>query len=98
MILPINHGVDWRYIRQRKKTQIDKDVANENTNKIDHNYRVWDKVMTKMSLANKYETLFRGPYEIVQTWENGTFTLQTGAVTQRINIYNIEPYNDAGIE
>ena len=51
-----------------------------------------------MSLGNKYETLFRGPYEIVQTWENGTFTLQTGAVTKIINIRNIEPYNDADIE
>ena len=55
--------------------QINKDIDCENTTIIDHDYRVGDKVMTKMRLAYKYETPFRGPYEIVQIWKNGTVTL-----------------------
>ena len=36
MILPINHVLDWRYIRQRKQTQINKDVNRENTTRINY--------------------------------------------------------------
>ena len=62
MILPINHIANWRYIRQRKKSQIDKYVIRENTTRIDHYYRVGDKLMTKTKSAYKYENLFKGPY------------------------------------
>ena len=41
MILTINHLADWRYIRQRKQTQINKDIAHENTPRIDHDYRTF---------------------------------------------------------
>ena len=97
MILPINHVAYWRYIRQRKQTQINKDINHENTTIIDHDYIVGDKFMNKNRSAYKYETLFRGPYEIVQTWTNGTIALQTVAVTNRINISNIKLYNDADV-
>ena len=46
MILPIKHVAYFRYIRQRKPAQIDKDVIRENTTRINHDYRVGDKVMT----------------------------------------------------
>ena len=97
MILPINHLADWRHICKRKQTQINKYVARENTTRIYHDYRVGDKVMTKTRSAYKYETMFRGPYEIFRTWTKVTVTLRTGAVTHRINIRNIKPYNDADI-
>ena len=54
--------------------------------------------MTNIRSTYKYETLFKGPYEIFQTWTNGTFALQTGAVTHRLNIRNIKTYNDADVE
>ena len=46
----------------------------------------------------KYETPFRGPYENFQTWTNGTFTLQMGAVTTRIQITRIKPYKETNKE
>ena len=46
MILPINHVADWRYIRQRKQTQIDNDAIQEKNNRINHDYRVIDTVLT----------------------------------------------------
>ena len=73
--------------------QIDNDIIWENANRIDNDYRVGDKVMTLTKSAYKYETPYRGPYKIVQTWTNGTTTLRMGAVTMRINIRNIKPYN-----
>ena len=98
MIIPINHVVEWGYINQRKQTHINEYASRENTTIIDHDYRVGDKFRTKSRSAYKYETPFRGPYEVVQKCTNGTFTLRTGAVTHRVNIRNIKTYNDAIVE
>ena len=70
MILPINHIVDWRYIRQRKQLQIGKDVIRENTTRIDHYYIVGDELMIITKSLYKYETQFKSLYEIVHTWTN----------------------------
>ena len=72
MILPINHLADWRYIRQHKQTQIDNYVIWENTTRIDHDYRVGDKVMTQTRSAFKYKKTYKGLYKIVQTLTNRT--------------------------
>ena len=61
MILPINHVAEWRYIRQRKQTQIDNDVIQENANIIDHYYRVGDKLMARINSAFKYKNPYRFP-------------------------------------
>ena len=98
MILPTNHIADRRYISQRKQTQINKYLDRENTTRIDYDYRAGDKVLTKMRSAYKYKTLFRGPYEIVWTWKNGTSNLLIGTVTHRINIRNTKTYNDSDVE
>ena len=97
MILPINHVADWRYIRQHNQTQINKDVIRENTTRIDHDYKVEDKVITTNRSAYKYKTLFKGLYEIVQMCTNGAITLRTGAATMIINIRNINPYKDTDV-
>ena len=47
MIVPIAHVAYWRYILQRKQTQIDNYIIRENANIIDHDYIVVDKLMTK---------------------------------------------------
>ena len=44
-ILPIMRVENWRYIRQRKQAQINKDVIRNNSTIIDHNYRVGDQVL-----------------------------------------------------
>ena len=90
MILPINYVADWRYIRHLRQTQITKDIARENNTRIDHNCRVGDKVMKMNRSEYKYEIPFKGPYEIVHTWTNGTVTLQKVQVTHRVKIRNIK--------
>ena len=98
MILPINHVADWRYIWHLKQAQINKDVINENTSRIDHNYRVVDNVMIKTKSAYKYRTSFKVPYENFYTCRNKTVTLRMRAVTNRINICDIKPYNNPNVE
>ena len=48
--------------------------------------------------AYKYETPFQGPYGIIQTWTNGTITIQTGVVTDKLHIRHIKPYKGPEIE
>ena len=91
MILPINHVVERKYGRQRKQTQIEHDVIQENAIRIDHDYRQGDKVMTRIQSAYKYKTLYRALYKTFQTRTNGTVTLGTGAATTSINIQNFKP-------
>ena len=70
MILPINHVADWRYIRQHKQAQIDRDVICENTTRSHKNYRLEYKIMNRTKSAYKYKTPFKVSREIVQVWKN----------------------------
>ena len=63
MILPINHVADWRYIRQCKQTQINKDAIREKTTRIDYDHKVGDQVIMDNKFAFKCKTPFKGPYE-----------------------------------
>ena len=53
MIFPINHVADWRYTHQLLKTKINKDINCENTTRINHDYIVGGKVITKNRSAYK---------------------------------------------
>ena len=64
MILPINHLANWRSICQRKQAQMDKDVIRENSTKVNHDYIIGDWVMVRKKYDFKYETPFKGLYEI----------------------------------
>ena len=80
-------------MRESKQEQIEKYVIRKNSTTIDHNYRVVDQVMIQRKTAFKYETPFRWPYGTVQTRKNGSATLRIVAVTVRVNILRIKPYN-----
>ena len=65
---------------------------------MDHDYIVGYKVTTITKSEYKYETPFKGPYGIFQAWTNVTLILRMVAVTTRINIHNIKPYNNTNVE
>ena len=85
-------------MRRRKQAQIENDITRENTTIDYYNYRVVDQVMIKYKSAYKYENLLKVPYEKFQTFTNRTVTLQTGAVTARIDIRQIKPYHTPNTE
>ena len=45
MNILIKQRVDWESIRQRKKTQNNKDNTHENKQRVDYDYKVGDKVI-----------------------------------------------------
>ena len=48
--------------------------------------------MIRIKTLFKYETPFKGLHESVQTWKNGSVTLQTGVVMTIVNILHIKRY------
>ena len=48
MIIPINHIADWRFICKHKQAQINKEFIYETTTRIDHDYRVGNKFLSRI--------------------------------------------------
>ena len=92
MIWNLPHIADWRYIQQRKQDMINKNNERENSKRIEHDYAVGDKILKRISNTYKLERSKEGPYEIVRVHTNGTVTIQNGAMTEQLNICQIDPY------
>ena len=58
-------------------------------NRVDHDYKVGDKVILNNSAAYKYETPYNGPFVIAQCWTNGMGIFQCDAIKIRHNIHRI---------
>ena len=67
----MNNIADWKYIRQHKQAQIEKDLICKNYTRIDYYYIVGDQVVIKIKTEFKYDTPFKGMYENSQTCTNG---------------------------
>ena len=48
--------------------------------------------MIKNKADCKYETPYKGPYEIIQMRNNGIVTVKMGTMLDRLNICQIKPY------
>ena len=71
----------------------------ENNKRVNHDYKVGDKVIINNNDAYKYETPYKVLFLIEQCWTNGMVTLQCGAIKIRYNIRRINPYKfDTNVE
>ena len=91
MVIPIKHKSDWELIRQKKLTQINKDNICKNRKRVIHEYKVGDKAMLNIKYVFKYDTPYKGPFEIIQCCVNDTIVLQMGATKIRYYIRRIKP-------
>ena len=83
-------------IRQHKQDIINVNNRKENAKRIEHKYRVGEKVLLeKAELISKLSAPRTGPYRITHTHTNGTVRIQRGAVNERVNIRRLMPYKDA---
>ena len=92
MIFNITHKVNWELIKKRKQEVIDRNNSRENSKRIPHEYHSGYKVMIHLGTEYKQEQPYHGPYEIIQVHNNGTVTIKKGAVTERINIRQLQPF------
>ena len=93
MILPIKHKADWAMIAQRKQDIINKSNRRENSKRVRHEYKPGDKVLLeKPGIIPKMSRPRTGPYTVLKIHTNGTLTIKSGAVTDRVNIRRLTPY------
>jgi hypothetical protein len=83
------------YIKQRKQHIIDLNNKGENSKRQQHVYHVGNKVQLNRGTENKYESLYIGPWDIIQVNDNGTVRLKVNAVEDTYNIRSIIPYHTA---
>ena len=99
MLLPtIQIKTDWARIRQRKQDMINVNNRKENAKRIEHEYRVGEKVLLeKPGLVSKLSAPRTGPYQITHTYTNGTVRIQRGVVNERVNIRCLMPYKECAL-
>ena len=92
-ILNVQHEANWKFITARKQKFINKNNKIENAKRIPHTYNIGDKVMIKNDQTAKYSNYaYKGPYTIIEKYNNGTVRIQMGPISDMYNIRNIHPY------
>ena len=93
MLLPIQIKTDWAQIRQRKQDIINVNNRKENAKRIEHEYRVGEKVLLEKQglLSKRLSAPHTGPYRITHTYTNGTVRVQLGIVNERVNLRRLTP-------
>ena len=86
MILPVKHAVDWELTSHQNQAKINKYNIRKNSKRVDHDYKVKDKVTINIDAAFKYEIPYKGTFEITQCCTNGMVMLKCGAIKIRYNI------------
>ena len=96
MLLPITWKADWEKLHTKRLDMIRENNARENAGRVEHEYKVGDKVYyRKHGKLRKLSTPRRGPFEITHVYLNGTVRLLRGAVNERVNIRHLMPHFEA---
>ena len=95
MILPIKFQADWAAIQQRQLQETMRNNKTENERQIPHQYKVGDQVSkTRPGIQSKLSRKRDGPYEVIAVYNNGTIRIQRGAITERLNIRRVTPFEE----
>jgi hypothetical protein len=94
MMFDIPFLADWNKIGDYRQRQTDRNTARENKSRIDHDYKVGEKVLIrKDGILRKTESRYeRNPWTITQVHTNGTIRAQRGTKSERFNIRRVTPY------
>ena len=87
MLLALPFKANWAAIQERKMNSINRTVLRENRTRVQHQYKVGDKVLLERpGLLSKLSQPCTGPHEITQVYDNGTVQIHRGAITETVNI------------
>jgi hypothetical protein len=85
---------NWDQIQNRKKDIVNKSNQKENKSQIPYEYKVGDQVLLETpGILRKMSKPRTGPYPVTNVQKNGTFRIQRGIVSERVNIRRITPFN-----
>lgn len=79
---------------QGKKTkEILKNNRRENSKRIPYDYVPGDKVLVSDKEGPKLSEQQKGPFEVLEVFDNGTLRVQKDSFTEVINIRRLLPYH-----
>ena len=94
-VLNVQHEANWQLIKERKQKLINRGNTQENKSRLDHVYKIGDKVLLKNAWKTKFnQDSYLGPYTITAVRDNGTVRARHGIVTDTYNLRNITPYRE----
>ena len=94
MLMNVPLIADLRSIKDRRQLMVDENARKANLKRLDHDYKVGEKVLVKSGLRNaKLDYKYKGPFTILQVHANGNVTLlRKPNVSERVNIRRLKPY------
>ena len=93
MLLPIPFTPDWERIQQKRQEEINRNNQRDNKKRIAHVYREGDKVLkARAGILPKLSSKRDGPYDVVRVHDNGTLTIRRGAISERVNLRRVIPF------
>ena len=95
MLFDIDFTADWHQIYNRKQTLINKNNYRENSKRLDYEYNVGDKVTIKadyLKKTQKAKFANKGPFSVVEVFNNGVIRIRRGNVEENINIRRVDPF------
>ncbi len=92
MLFEIPFIADWQKIGEHRQRLTDLNNAHENKGRIDHNYKVGQKVLLKKEgiLRNAESRWHKKPWLITSVHTNGTITVQCVNKIDRMNIRRVK--------
>ncbi len=95
MLFDILFMADWAKIGNHRQSLTDHNTARENSRRIDHDYKVGDKVLiAKDGILCKAESIHKEPWTITTVHTNGTIRVLCGSKSEWINIRRVIPFID----
>jgi hypothetical protein len=96
MLFDIPFMADWRKIGERRQSLTNRGNQQENTKRIDYNYKVEDKVLViNKGILRKAESAYgKEPWTITTVHTNGTIRIQRRTEMKRLSIRRVEPFRD----
>jgi hypothetical protein len=97
MLFDIPFIADWHKIGDQRQLLTDCGNQQENAKRIDHDYKVGDKVLViNEGILCKAESAYgKEPWTITTVHTNGTIRIQRGTKTERLSIRRVEPFTDS---
>ena len=98
MIMHIQVKSNWNEIAEKRRKQVITDNIRENASRIDHNYRINDEVLIKLDANERKgqrkigDSPTRGPYTIVNVYNNGTIKIRKGKYEEIVSIRKVKPF------
>jgi hypothetical protein len=96
MLFDIPFMADWHKIGEHRQSLTDCSKQPENTQCIEYDYKIGDKVLVmKEGILCKAESKYgKEPWTITVIHTNGTINIQCRARTERLNIQRVIPFTD----